>query len=97
MPLCARGDLASLFRRQGLVDVHEAELTTTLSLASIDDYWEPFLLGQGPAGAYVVGLSHEARCALERSLRRRLLRREADHPVEMTARAWAAKGTVPRS
>jgi SAM-dependent methyltransferase len=95
MPLCRKGDLAAWLAREGLEDVRDAELTTTLSFASFDDYWEPFLLGQGPAGAYAAGLPHEARDALRERLRARWLRGGPDRPIDMRARAWAAKGSVP--
>ena len=52
-------------------------------------------LGQGPAGAYVAALSRERQLALRERLRRRLLGNEPDRPIEMQARAWAAKGTIP--
>ncbi len=32
-------------------------ITIELSFASFDDYWSPFLGGQGPAGAYAASLS----------------------------------------
>jgi ubiquinone/menaquinone biosynthesis C-methylase UbiE len=91
MPLCKKGELAALFAREGLQRVTEAELTTTLSFASFDDYWQPFLLGQGPAGAYATSLSEDARGALERRLRQRIFGGATDRPFEMRARAWAVR------
>jgi SAM-dependent methyltransferase len=96
LPLCTKGALARLWSKEGLVDVRETELTVTLGFAGFDDYWDPFLLKQGPAGAYVDTLSNEGRGALERSLRRRLLQERPDQPFEMSCRAWAVKGIVPR-
>lgn len=95
MPLCKRGELAALWRRAGLTDVEEAALTVTLRFASFDDYWQPFLLGQGPAGSFVARLPDERRLELARRLRRRLLGEGPDQPIEMRARAWAVRGTVP--
>ena len=94
LPLCTRGALARLWSDEGLLDVRETELTVALAFAGFHDYWDPFLLKQGPAGAYVAGLSTEARDAFERSLRRRLLRGRPDQPFEMSCRAWAVKGVV---
>lgn len=96
MPLCAKGELAGLFGREGLEHVREASLEVPLRFESFDDYWAPFLLGQGPAGAYVAAQPEDRQRALEARLRERLLGAEADRPIEMRARAWAAKGTVPR-
>jgi len=94
MPLCRRGDLERSWRAQGLANVKETPLTIRLSFVSFDDYWKPFLGGQGPAGAYVTSLSQADRAALEERLRRRLLRTGTDHPFALPARAWAVRGTV---
>jgi SAM-dependent methyltransferase len=88
MPLCKRGELAAFFREGALRGVEESELVITIRFASFDDYWQPFLLGQGPAGAYVARLSEAKRNALAARLRARL----GDRAFELRARAWAAKG-----
>lgn len=93
MPLCRRGELAALWRAHGLEDVVETALEVSTEFTSFDDYWRPFLGGQGPAGAYVAGLQNENRGALETRLRRRLLGGRADGPFALKARAWAVKGT----
>jgi hypothetical protein len=95
MPVCKQGELAALFRRAGLNDVTEAPLTVTLHFATFEDYWEPFLLGQGPAGAYVAHLPKERQAQLAQRLRTRLLGGGPDHPIELRARAWAVRGFVP--
>jgi SAM-dependent methyltransferase len=94
MPLCREGELATLWRQQGLSN-RAGNAADGLHFASFDDYWAPFLLGQGPAGAYVTTLSKERQAALEQRLRKRLLGDDADHAIELGARAWAVKGTVP--
>ena len=95
MPLCNQGELAALFRAAKLEAVSETPLVVQMQFSSFDDYWQPFHLGQGPAGAYVATLSLERRAALGERLRARLLGHGPDRPLEMKARAWAAKGTVP--
>ena len=96
MPLCKEGELAALWRAQGLGDVTGTPLTARLSFVSFDDYWSPFLGGQGPAGAYTRSLSATDRAALEARLRRRLLGTGADRPFTLQGRAWAVKGKVGR-
>lgn len=96
MPLCRPGELGSLWRAQGLVDVREEPLVIPTEFASFEDFWAPFLLGQGPGGAYVAGLSDALRRKLEGRLRERLLGEREDGPIRLTARAWAVRGTVPR-
>jgi SAM-dependent methyltransferase len=95
MPFCRRGELAALWREQGLQDVVEEGLTVETRFASFDDFWMPFLEGQGPAGAYVASLSAVDREALRLRLRRRLLGAGADKPIVLHARAWAVRGLIP--
>ncbi|MEZ4369591.1 MAG: methyltransferase domain-containing protein [Polyangiaceae bacterium] len=94
MPLTGRSDLAKLWRQEGLNDVCDAHLMVSQEFANFADFWSPFLLGQGPAGAYVAGLRNNARAALESRLRHRLLGGGPDHPITLKARAWAVKGSV---
>jgi SAM-dependent methyltransferase len=94
MPLCKPGELAALWREHGLAQVEEQPITIRMSLSSFDDYWEPFLGGQGPAGSYVASLSATRRDALRSRIRQRLVGNGADHPIALEARAWAVKGVV---
>jgi SAM-dependent methyltransferase len=94
MPLCRKGDLGRLWRAHGLSAVEEKPIDIPLPFSSFDDYWQPFLGGQGPAGAYVKALSEADRAALERRLRSRLLRDRPDGAFTLQARAWAVKGVV---
>lgn len=87
MPLCAHGALAELWRTHGLEDVDEQPLSIEMAFASFDDYWQPFLCGQGPAGVYVTSLSESARDALESRLR-------AQVDLTQQALAWAVRGVV---
>jgi SAM-dependent methyltransferase len=95
MPLCRRGELTALWRAEGLERVEEQPLVSELSFASFDDYWRPFLGGQGPAGAHAASLSEPQRKALEARLRSRLLGTRQEGPFTLQARAWAVKGIVP--
>ncbi|MFT3696654.1 MAG: class I SAM-dependent methyltransferase [Kofleriaceae bacterium] len=90
-PLGKPGALAQLFRSNGFDHVEEAPLVVELRFASFDDYWKPFLLGTGPAGAYMKTLSADRREALAARLRRRL----GDGAFTLKARAWAVKALAP--
>jgi len=59
-----------------------------------DDYWRPFMGGQGPAPGYVLSLSDERRAALRERLRA-ALPAEPDGAIRLVARAWAARGRRP--
>lgn len=94
MPFSRQGELTRLWRACGLADVHEVPLTIPLDFASFDDYWEPFLKRQGPAGTYVSTLPHDRRSQLEHRLRTRLIGPAEDRHIRLKARAWAVKGSI---
>src|SRR5439155_17628398 len=56
-----KGHLGELFEAAGLDQIQEEALSVDLAHTSFDDWWEPFTLGVGPAGAYVSALDQEAR------------------------------------
>jgi SAM-dependent methyltransferase len=96
MALCRPGELRALWQAGGLAHVEEQAIATELVFTSFDDFWSPFLGGQGPAGAYAASLSDPARAALESRLRLRLLGKDLDdRPFVLHARAWAVRGVVP--
>jgi hypothetical protein len=97
MPLCRSGELGSMWRAHGLVNVSETALRIATRFASFEDYWSPFLERQGPAGAHVATLSAAETDRLRANLEQRLLGRAADRPIVLSARAWAwaVRGTVP--
>jgi SAM-dependent methyltransferase len=95
MPLCRSGDLRELWRRGGLTSIDERPLDFTMRFSSFSDYWEPFLLGQGPAGSYVRRLDNARRSALRDEVKRRLQISEGNSAFDLPARAWAVRGTVP--
>jgi SAM-dependent methyltransferase len=95
MPACRPGELAALWKAQGLRDVREEPLVVPLTFSSFEDFWSPFREGQGPAGAYVASLPEGPRGDLEHRLRRRLLGGGGDRPITLNARAWVVRGIVP--
>jgi SAM-dependent methyltransferase len=88
------GELAALWRIHGLQDVSDEALTINTRFESFDDYWSPFLEGQGPAGAYAATLPATDREELRERLRRRLIGDGSDRPIVLSARAWVVKGVV---
>lgn len=94
MPLSRSGELEWLWRDHGLTDVVEAPLGIPLVFPSFDEFWLPFLGGQGPAGAYASALSKDRRAALRARLESRLPMNSAGS-LTLSARAWAVKGLVP--
>ncbi len=84
--------LGSLFDLAGLTDVRTRSIDVTTIFRDFDDYWSPFLSGQGPAPAYCMSLEEQARSELRELLRVRLPVK-ADGTIRLTARAWAVRGT----
>jgi hypothetical protein len=93
-PLCRPEALVDLFASAGLSGVEVAPIDVPTSFASFDDYWRPFLGGQGPAPAYAMSLDETARTRLRDRIRERI-RAEADGSIPLSARAWAVRGTNP--
>lgn len=63
---------------------------------SFDDYWEPFLAGQGPAGTLVRRLAPDQRIALRDYVKLLLPEGAQQGAFELRGRAWAVRGTVPQ-
>ncbi|WP_395726933.1 class I SAM-dependent methyltransferase [Nakamurella sp.] len=82
------GQLAALFRRAGLEVIWDTALTVRVRYSSADQWWEPYTLGVGPAGAYAAGLTAERREAL----RRQCLVQLPPAPFDIDASAWCVIG-----
>lgn len=93
-PLAHPEALAASFSGVGCVEVETTALDIATVFAEFQDYWEPFLGGQGPAPAYTMSLDEQAREALRRRLDA-TLPREPDGSIALIARAWAVRGLAP--
>jgi SAM-dependent methyltransferase len=95
MPLCRSGELEALWKQGGLENVTGRPLDMQMRFASFADYWEPFLLGQGPAGAYVRKIDDALREKLRNEVKRRLALKSEDAAFSLPARVWAVRGSAP--
>ena len=86
------GDLRRLFEAAALRDVAETALTVAVPHPTFEEWWEPYTLGVGPAGAYVARLDPERREALRERCRALL----PAPPFVLEARAWTALGLASR-
>jgi SAM-dependent methyltransferase len=88
LPGAREGHLTALFEAAGLGDVEETSLSVSVEHPTFDEWWEPFTLGVGPAGAYAAGLDADRR----RIVRDRCRGLLPDEPFVVTAWAWSARG-----
>ncbi len=95
-PMTRPGELGAAWRAAGFLDVAEAYLTIRMEFAEFEDFWSPYLGGQGPGGAYVAGLDPAARERLKEHVRRAYLDGEPDGPRAYACSAWAVRGVAPR-
>lgn len=91
-PLCQPEPLRQLFQTAphlGNAEVRPIDVTTHFH--NFDDYWSPFLGGQGPAPGYAMSLSEEKRVGLREHIRL-TLPISPDGSIHLIARAWAVRG-----
>jgi SAM-dependent methyltransferase len=91
-PFCNPEGLEGLFTEAGFSDITTRAIVVPTVFESFDDYWKPFLGGQGVAPAYLRALEESAQDALRDEVQRRLPTAE-DGSIQLVARAWAARGT----
>ena len=82
------GQLTELFHEAGLREIEETALPIHVDHATFEEWWDPFTLGVGPAGAYLKKLDPEHQVELRERTRQQL----PEAPFTLSARAWAARG-----
>jgi hypothetical protein len=90
-PICNPEALRDLFQHTGLNQVETRPIDIPTHFRDFDDYWNPFLGGQGPAPMYAMSLSEERRTQLRERVRGSLPS-APDGSIPLIARAWAVRG-----
>ena len=85
-------ELSAEFLRSGIEKVESGSIEIATDFVDFDDYWKPFLGGQGPAPTYVSRLQATERRELRDRLKHRLPIKQ-DGSVGLSARAWSVKGS----
>ena len=92
-PVCTKKNLERLFRDADLKTVEAGHIDQPTVFSGFDEFWKPFLGGQGPAPAYCASLDQKTRKALREEVRRRVPKRP-DGSIHLVARALTVRGTV---
>lgn len=82
--------LKALWRDAGLDSAETRAFEVPTVFRDFDDYWGPFVAGQGPAPGYVTALPDARRHDLRERLRD-TLPAAGDGSISLTARAWAVR------
>lgn len=89
--MCKPEPLLALFEDGGFDGCECRSIDVPTVFANFDEYWSPFLGGQGSAPTYCSSLSEEQRSRLRDHLRA-ALPVDRDGGIRLTARAWAVRG-----
>jgi SAM-dependent methyltransferase len=87
LPGVREGHLTDLCAAAGLPQIDSGSLTVEVRFETFTDWWEPFTLGVGPAGAYVSQLDQAQREAL----RARCAQLLPPAPFRLSASAWSVR------
>ena len=90
--ICREGAIEECARSGGLAVVEARPVTVPMHFRDFDDFWTPFLGGQGPAPGYVASLGDEAKEHLRERLRG-ALPVDVDGAIRLTGTAWAVHAT----
>ena len=90
-PISNPTSLHDFFQNAGLSQVQVRPIDILAQFKDFDDFWNPFLGGQGPAAGYAMSLSEERRTRLRERLYNSLPF-ALDGTISLIMRAWAAKG-----
>ena len=93
-PLCQPDALESAFQNAGLTAIQTVPIDVPTRFRDFDDYWTPFLGGQGPAPSYAMSMEEASRNRLRDRIRERLPS-QSDGSIQLVARAWAFRSRVP--
>lgn len=86
-PFCTPDGLTALCREAVLQEIEVTAIELQAEFSDFDAFWQPFMLGAGPAPAFCIGLPEVDRMRL----RAQLLHDLGSGPISLPARAWAVK------
>jgi SAM-dependent methyltransferase len=90
-PICNPKPLTDLFQNASLFQVQVRPVDILAHFKDFNDFWSPFLGGQGPAPGYVMSLSESRRAQLRERVYNSLPF-ALDGTISLVLRAWAVQG-----
>ena len=90
-PISNPTSLHDFFENAGLAQIQVRPIDILAEFKDFDDFWSPFLGGQGPAAGYAMSLSEEKRARLRERIYNSLPF-ALDGTIPLIMRAWAVRG-----
>jgi SAM-dependent methyltransferase len=90
-PICSEVALTDLFKSAGFTQTEFRVFDVPTVFRDFNNYWTPFLGGQGPAPTYVCSLSEHQRAALRARLKD-TVPASRDGSIHLMARAFGVQG-----
>lgn len=87
-------ELRHRFHAAGLCRIESTEIELSAQYPSFEQYWAPFLGGQGTVASYAMGLSASTRAQILARLDQSLPRNAQGH-IQLAVRAFAVRGELP--
>lgn len=91
-PFCTRDGLASICHEADFRSPVIEQIEIETLFPTFEAFWQPFMLGAGPAPGYCISLAEDRRAALKARLADVL---GTGGPISLGARAWAVKAHRP--
>jgi len=90
-PICNPKKLRNEFNKAGLKNVETSFLDIETGFLDFEDYWNPFLGGQGPAPSYLMSLNKESHDELKEKILERM-DYQPDGTINLKGRAIVVRG-----
>ena len=90
-PICNTNNLKNTFQDAGLTNIETTYLDIDTIFSNFEDFWKPFLGGQGPAPGYLHSLPESLRNEIKAQIRETMTFK-SDGSIILLARAIAIKG-----